>query len=71
MKGEKKNFLTIMTPFCIFAINAGDKRCPLSNVTRLTLQPALEGCKLFIHIKVTEFHEPDFSVLRRVPKKRR
>ena len=61
-----------MTPFCIFAIDAGDERCPLGNIPRLTLQPALKGCILFIHIKVYRVPWARLSDLvssRRVPKK--
>ena len=34
-----------MTPFCIFPIDTGDKRCPLGNIAWLTLQSALKGWK--------------------------
>ena len=37
--------LEIMTPFCILAVNTGDKRCPLGNVASFTLKPALKGWK--------------------------
>ena len=37
--------LQIMTPFCIFPIDTGDERCPLGNIARLTLKPALKGWK--------------------------
>ena len=39
---ELNNFLQIMTPFCIFSIDTGNKRCPLGNVARLTLKTALK-----------------------------
>ena len=35
----------IMTPFCIFPIDAGDKRCPLGNVASFTLKTTLKGWK--------------------------
>ena len=34
-----------MTPFCIFSIDTGDKRCRLSNIAWLTLQPTLQSWK--------------------------
>ena len=38
--------LEIMTPFCILAVNTGDKRCPLGNVASFTLKTTLKGWKL-------------------------
>ena len=35
--------LEIMTPFCILAVNTGDKRCPLGNVASFTFKPTLKG----------------------------
>ena len=35
-----------MTPFCILAVNAGDKRCPLGNVASFTFKTTLKGWKL-------------------------
>ena len=42
---EAQNCLQIMTPFCIFPIDTGDKRCPLGNIAGLTFQPTLKGWK--------------------------
>ena len=35
-------FLEIMTPWCIFPVNTGDKRRPLGNIARLAFKPALK-----------------------------
>ena len=37
--------MQIMTPFCIFPIDTGDKWCPLGNIAWLTLQSALKSWK--------------------------
>ena len=37
------DLLQIMTPLCIFPIDAGDEGRPLGNIARLTLEPALQS----------------------------
>ena len=42
-----RDFLQIMTPWCIFPVHAGDKRRPLGNITGLTFKTALESWKYY------------------------
>ena len=50
----------IMTPFCIFPIDTGDKRRPLGNIARLTFQPTLKSYNLVS----SKFHKYVFRLTR-------